>query len=122
MSLEDRGDFVVGWLERGGRRFLKESQPDKYEALLLHVGATDRLKQYTNSHRYWQYVQAMLDFFFSSAERAELCAELLKKPMFREETGIAPFLQEARAEVSCSALIAMIEGTSGIPASLRSVR
>lgn len=121
MSLE-RGDFIVAWLERGGRQFLMESQPEMFQVLMLHVGATDKLKQYTNSKAYWQYVQAMLDFFFSAGERAELCAELLKEPMFQDEQGrgLTPFLHLAKAEVSCHQLISMIEESAGIRATQRS--
>ncbi len=115
MSLE-RGDFIVAWLERGARKHLSESQPEMFQVVMLHVGATDKLKQYTNSKAYWQYVQAMLDFFFSAGERAELCAELLKEPMFQDELGrgLTPFVHQAKAEVSCRELISMIEDSAGI--------
>lgn len=123
-----QGACVVAWLERGGLRFLKGSQPHIYDVLLLHVGATDTLKRYAsidkrqaNTDAYWHYVQVILDSFFSAAERAEMCAELIEEPMFKDDPGFQPFLHRARAELRCRDLILIIEATASIRATLRSV-
>lgn len=116
-----RGGYVVAWLERWGARFLKGPQPGIYHALLLQVGGTDRLRWYSGTEAYWQSVQAVLDCFFSAAERAEMCRELIDQPLFMDDSGFASFLHQARAEIRCRELVATIEATAGIRASLRSV-
>ncbi|MGI9499222.1 MAG: hypothetical protein ACR2P3_04235 [Geminicoccaceae bacterium] len=116
-----QGGCVVAWLERWGERFLKGSQPEIYHHLLLHVGGTDILRGCCRTGAYWLYVQAILDSFFSGAERAEMCAELLGEPAFRDDPAFAPFLNVARAEIRCRELVAAIEGTADVSASLRSV-
>lgn len=112
---------MVAWLEIGGERFLRGSQPELYQTLMLHVGGTDVLKWYTGTEHYWQRVQLVLDSFFSSVERAEMCAELIEQPLFLEDPGFGPFLQHARAEIRCREVISMIEATTGTRAYLRSV-
>ncbi len=115
-----RGDDVIIWLERWGERFLRGSQPELYQMLLLHVGATDKLRQYSGSEAYWEYIQAILDCFFSAAERAEMCADLIKVKQFTKDPGCASFLQNAKAEIRCRELVGMIEAISSVRASLRS--
>lgn len=116
-----RGTCVVAWLERWGARFLGGQQPHIYQQLLLHVGGTDILRRYSGSRAYWQYVQAILDCFFSAAERAEMCAELIQEPLFRNDPAFGPFLIQARAELRCRELVSTIEETTGIRVTLRSV-
>ena len=116
----DRGAFVVAWLERWGERFLKVQQPDIYKMLLLHVGGTDKLKRYMNPERYWQSVQVILDGLFTSAERAEMCAELIDQSMFLDDPAFTPFLHRAKAEIRCRELVVSMEKTVGIRAFQRS--
>ncbi|MEM9441693.1 MAG: hypothetical protein AAGA73_14700 [Pseudomonadota bacterium] len=116
-----QGALVVSWLERGGWRFLRDSQPDTYQVFLLHIGATDILKQYKGTKVYWFYVQAILDFFFSATERAEMCAELMRVPEFQNDSGFRVFLDAAKAEIRCQELVSVINQSAGIRASLRSV-
>lgn len=116
-----RGGCVVAWLERWGERFLRVPQPGMYQQLLLHVGGTDVLRRYSGSTAYWQYVQVILDCFFSAAERAEMCSELIREPLFLDDEGFASFLIVARAEIRCDELISMIEGTADVRTFLRSV-
>ncbi len=87
--------------------------------LMLHVGATDKLIQYSGADAYWQYVQAILDCFFSAAERAEICAEVVKEQHFIDDPGCASFLHHAKAEVRCRELVQMIEAIASVRASLR---
>lgn len=120
-----RGEEVVTWLERWGERCLRVSQPELYQMLMLHVGATDKLRQYSGAdpccqEAYWQYVQAILDCFFSAAERAEICAEVIREQHFIDDPGCASFLHQATAEIRCRELVQMIEATASVRASLRS--
>ena len=116
-----RGGCVVGWLERWGERFLKRPQPDIYQMLLLHVGGTDTLRWYSGTNTYWQNVQTVLDCFFNSTERAEMCEELIREPLFHDDPGFEPFLNQARAEIRCRDLVMMVKATASIRASMRSV-
>jgi hypothetical protein len=116
-----QGALVVSWLERGGWKFLKESQPYTYQVFLLHIGATDILKRYRGTEVYWFYVQTLLDFFFSASERAEMCAELMRVPEFQNDPAFKAFRDAAKAEIRCHELISAIGDTAGIRASLRSV-
>ncbi len=87
--------------------------------LMLHVGATDKLRQYSGAHAYWQYVQAILDCFFSAAERAEMCAELIEERHFIDDPGCVSFLHNAKAEIRCREVVQLIEATASVRASLR---
>ena len=87
---------------------------------MLHVGATDKLRQYSGSVTYWEYIQAILDCFFSAAERADMCADLIKEKQFTDDPGCVTFLHHAKAEIRCHELVGMIEASSGVRASLRS--
>ena len=113
-----QGALVVAWLERWGERFLKAQQPDMYQMLLLHVGGTDKLKHYPEKAAYWQSVQVVLDCFFSAAERAEMCAELIDQPLFEGDHSFAAFRDRARAEMGCRDLILMVEETVGVGPSI----
>ncbi len=115
-----RGEDIVTWLERWGERFLRGSQPELHQMLMLHIGATDTLRRYSGAKAYWKYIQTILDCFFSAAERAEMCAELIEKQPVIDDPGYATFLQQAQAEIRCRELIQVIEATASIRASLRS--
>ena len=116
-----RGRCVVTWLESGGDRFLKPAQPYVYQQFLLHVGATDVLRRYDDSKAYWHYVQAILDCFFTSAQRASLCVELMNDPIFAGRSDFRPFLIEAKAEIRAQEIIAAANALGEIKAPLRSV-
>ncbi len=115
------GQYVVAWLERGGERFLREAQPYVYQQFLLHTGATDILRHYDGASDYWQYVQAILDSFFTSAERADMCQQLVEAPFFQGREDFRPFLIQARAEMRAQEVIALVDAVEDIKASLRSV-
>lgn len=116
-----QGGCVVGWLERWGERFLKRPQPDIYQMLLLHVGGTDILRHYHGTDAYWQNVQTVLDCFFTAAERAEMCAELIDEPLFLDDPGFEPFRHRARAEIGCRKLVQVVDATASIRPSMGSV-
>ena len=71
------GAEIVDILERAGAQYLSQIEPDLYQAYLLNVGATQALRRYDGTETYWDRVQAILDAFFSSSERAEICTELI---------------------------------------------
>ena len=79
------------------------------------------LKDYENRERYWQYVQAISDCFFTAAERAEMCRELINEPLFQEDPGFKPFLDQARAELRCLDLSKSLERQSNVRPSIRSI-
>ena len=64
------GAAVVEVLERAGTQYLRQDEPDLYQAYLLNVGAAQALRRYDGTECYWDRVQAILDAFFSSSERA----------------------------------------------------
>lgn len=115
-----QGDRVVAWLERAGERYLMGRQPEIYLQLLLHVGGTDTLRRYSGAAAYWFYVQAILDCFFSLAERAEICARLVDDPAFADDPSFRPFVIQAKAEIRCQELVSKIEKMADVPVTLRS--
>jgi hypothetical protein len=116
-----RGRCVVAWLENGGERFLRDLMPDVYQQLLLQVGGTDVLRRYCGSREYWQHVQAILDCFFTSAERAMMCRELIEEPLFANDPAFRFFLVQAKAEIRSRELISVVEGIVAKRVSLRSI-
>ena len=113
------GQYVVTWLQRGGERFLRATQPYVYQTLLFHTGATDILRAYHGADDYWRYVQAILDNFFTSAQRAELCKELISNATFSMREDFEAFLIEARAEIRVQDLIASVEVAARVKATAR---
>lgn len=104
-----RGLCVIAWLECWGERCLQQTQPYVYQQFLLHVGATDTLCRYDGTPAYWHCVQAILDSFFTSAERAAMCRELIREPLFVGRDDFQPFLMQARSELRVHDLIASVE-------------
>ncbi len=115
------GQCVVTWLERGGDRFLRSAPTYVYQQFLLHVGATDVLRRYDSPTAYWNYVQAILDCFFTSEQRAEMCSELINSPVFAGREDFHPFLIEATAEIRLQEVIAGVDAIAETKAPLRSV-
>lgn len=89
---------VVGILEEAGERNLREAEPQTHRALLLHVGA-GTLRRYERSPAYWERVQAVLDNFFDSAQRAQICAELMVLCDLRARPEARGFFDRALAEI-----------------------
>jgi hypothetical protein len=100
------GADIVDVLERAGERYLGRTQSKAHAAFLLQVGGTDALRAYDASETYWERVQAVLDAFFSSAERAEICAWLIDRPELRARPEFQGFLGHALAERRMQELIA----------------
>jgi hypothetical protein len=100
------GASIIDVLEQAGKRYLGEARPKAYAAFLLQVGGTDALRSYVASGAYWERVQAVLDSFFSSAERAEICAPLIGRADLRARPEFRAFLAHALAERRLQELIA----------------
>jgi hypothetical protein len=100
------GAAVIELLEQAGEHLLGESAPDVYSAFLLQVGGANTLRRYEASSTYWDCVQAMLDTFFTAAERAEICARLISHGELRCRPEFQGFLAHALAERRLQEMIA----------------
>ena len=100
------GTKIIDVLEQAGELYLKKTAPDAYAAFLLQVGGADTLRVYEASATYWDRVQAMLDSFFTSAERAEIATRLVEEVGTRRRPELRSFLDHARAERQMQVLIA----------------
>ena len=99
------GTEIVDLLERAGAQYLRQSEPDLYQAYLLNVGATQALRRYDGSETYWDRVQTILDAFFSSGERAEICAQLMAHRRLPQLPEFRGFLMRAIAERRLQSLL-----------------
>lgn len=100
------GAAVIEVLEQAGEHLLGETAPDLYTAFLHQVGGANTLRRYEASATYWEHVQAMLDTFFTSAERAEICARLITHAELRCRPEFQGFLAHALAERRVQEVIA----------------
>ena len=100
------GAAVIEVLEQAGEHLLGETAPDLYAAFLHQVGGANTLRRYEASATYWEHVQAMLDTFFTSAERAEICARLITHAELRCRPEFQGFLAHALAERRVQEVIA----------------
>jgi len=107
------GAKIIDVLEQAGELYLKKTAPDAYAAFLLQVGGADTLRVYEASATYWERVQAILDSFFTSAERAEIAARLIEQARLRCRPELGSFLDHARAERQMQDLIAV--ASAGAP-------
>lgn len=72
------GTAVIDTLEVAARRHLKESA-EVYEQFMWQIHGAGTLRKYDGSDVYWTRVQATLDFFFTSEQRAEICRMLMQQ-------------------------------------------
>lgn len=107
------GAEIVDILERAGAQYLSQNEPDLYQAYLLNVGATQALRRYDGTETYWDRVQAILDAFFSSSERAEICTELIARRALWDLPECRAFLIRALAERRLQSLLAVVPMGSG---------
>ena len=108
------GAKIIDVLEQAGELYLKKTAPDAYAVFLLQVGGADTLRVYEASATYWERVQAMLDSFFTSAERAEIAARLIEEVGMRRRPELRSFLDHARAERQMQHLIAATSAAAAI--------
>ena len=69
------------------------------------------MRQYDASVTYWEHVQAILDYFFTSPERAEILARLMERSRLCRRPECRSFLDHARAERRMQELIAVAAST-----------
>ncbi len=100
------GDRVIDVLEQAGKRYLGAINSRAYSLLLLQIGGTDALRAYSASEAYWRHVQAVLDTFFTSAQRAEICDRLINRLELQARPEFRDFLSHALAERRLQELIA----------------
>lgn len=112
---EQVGTGIVSILERAGERYLAAS-PDSYRVFLTQVGAAETLYRYDGSEAYWQRVQVILDGFFSSAQRAEICDRLIAFGEVRAGREFECFLASAVAERRLQEIIARTRHLRRTPA------
>ena len=114
------GAAVIELLEQAGEHLLGETAPDAYTAFLHQVGGANTLRRYEASATYWERVQAMLDTFFTSAERAEICARLITHAELRCRPEFQGFLAAALAELRVQEVMAIAACASSVsgPASV----
>ena len=113
------GATIVEILERGGARYLSQNEPHLYQACLLNVGATQALRRYDGTEAYWDRVQAILDAFFSSSERAQICTEVIAQRALWHLPEFQGFLMRALAERRLQRLLATTEIGSGMRPNVR---
>ena len=106
------GAKIIDVLEQAGEVYLKKAAPDAYAAFLLQVGGTDTLRLYEASATYWERVQAMLDSFFTSAERAEIAERLIEQAGLSGRPELRNFFDHARAERRMQGLIAVASASA----------
>jgi hypothetical protein len=103
---------ILGW---AGTQYVKPADPDLYRNYLLHTGGTRTLQHYDGSETYWDRVQAILDSFFTSSERAEICAQILADGALCALPEFRGFWRRAVAERRLQAMLratAIIRSTS----------
>lgn len=108
------GPAIVDVLEGAARRYLN---PEGYDAFVFHLGCGSGLCRYDCSEAYWERVQAMLDGFFTSAERAAICEILIADAERRHRPEFHGFLARALAERRIQGLAqsAMLQQGAGHP-------
>jgi hypothetical protein len=100
------GAVIVDILERAGAQYLKRNEPDLYRAYLLNIGATDTVRHYDRTETYWDRVQLILDGFFSSKERAQICTEVIAHSELWARPEFRGFLLRAIAERRLQSMLA----------------
>ena len=104
--MDQVGAIVVDILERAGAQYLMQSEPDLYRAFLLNIGGTDTVRRYERTPTYWDRVQLVLDGFFSSKERAQICTEVIAHDELWARPEFHGFLARAIAERRLQTMLA----------------
>jgi hypothetical protein len=122
--MEQVGRLIVDILERAGARFLKQEEPDLYREYLLNIGGTDLVRRYDRTVTYWDRVQLILDGFFSSEERAQICTEVIAHGELWRRPEFRGFLMRAIAERRLQRVLAtaMLAPPEAKPAAARRTR
>ncbi len=104
--MDQVGAVIVDILERAGAQYLEQNEPDLYRAYLLNIGGTDTVRRYDHTETYWDRVQLILDGFFRSKERAQICTEVIAHGELWVRPEFRGFLIRAIAERRLQAMLA----------------
>lgn len=100
------GTTVIDVLERAGKRHLRRAAPEWYAEFLWQIHGAGTVRNYDGSDVYWRRIQAALDFFFTSEQRAEICRSLLQQAGLDRRPECQSFRACALAENRMADLIA----------------
>ena len=106
--MDQVGAVIVDILDRAGAQYLGQNEPDLYRAYLLNIGATDTVRRYDRTETYWDRVQLILDGFFSSKQRAQICAEVIAHEELWMRPEFRGFLMRAIAERRLQRMLASV--------------
>jgi hypothetical protein len=100
------GLTVVDILERAGEQHLRQIAPEYYNEYLWQINGAGTFRHYDGSDVYWRRIQAALDFFFTSEQRAEICRRLMQQAGLAGRPECRSFRACALAETRMADLIA----------------
>lgn len=100
------GTAVSDVLERAGEQHIRQSAPEIYDQFLWQIHGAGTVRHYDGSDVYWRRVQAALDFFFTSPQRAEICRSLMQRADLDRRPECRSFQADAVAEARMADLVA----------------
>jgi len=100
------GTAIIDILERAGEQHIRQSAPECYDQFLWQINGAGTLRHYDGSDVYWRRIQAALDFFFTSEQRAEICRCLMQHAGLDRRPECRSFRACALAEGRMAELIA----------------
>ena len=100
------GPAVIDVLERAGERHLMQASPEFYDQFLWQIYGAGTLRHYDGSAVYWRRIQAALDFFFTSEQRAEICRSLLQQTDLHDRPECRSFWAYVLAESRMADIVA----------------
>jgi hypothetical protein len=100
------GTTVIDVLERAGERHLMQAAPEWHAEFLWQIHGAGTVRHYDGSDVYWRRIQAALDFFFTSEQRAEICRCLMQQAGLDRRPECRSFRACALAEGRMADLIA----------------
>jgi len=100
------GTAVIDVLERAGEQHIRQSAPECYEEFLWQIHGAGTVRYYDGSDIYWRRIQAAIDFFFTSEQRAEICRCLVQQADLAGRPECVGFRACALAETRMTDLIA----------------
>jgi hypothetical protein len=110
---EQAGMIVLGILEAAGERFLEPAAPELNRVFMLQIGGGPTVRNYTPEPVYWSRVQKILDGFFTSRERAEICGQLIERVRLDQRPEAFDFLALALAERRLQELRVSVRSVAG---------
>ena len=100
------GTAVIDVLERAGEQHIRKSAPECYDEFLWQIHGAGTVQDYDGSDVYWRRIQAAIDFFFTSEQRAEICRRLMQHAGLAGRPECRSFRACALAETRMADMIA----------------